>query len=178
MGVIIKFPIRSGSKGSIWCEPLKCFFPQVFHGIQRVTRELLYELGIDDEEIGEYNQFTLETGFEYPGVTIFEPIRRLEMNSDTSLIIRWHRNEEIASTYLTGVADMKPSNLYPICRTDQGIFTLAKRRTSEKWPSPMLFYVAEYYDPKERYGFGFWERSISADGELTASDLLHDDEAD
>jgi hypothetical protein len=151
MGVIIKFPIRSGSKGSIWCEPLQCYFPQVFHGVQRITGEWIAEWGVVDVEPGEYHLFTLVNDCEkYPGVKVFEPITRLEMNADRSLIVRWHGNEEIASTYLTGVADMNPSEGYSIYRSDQGIFTLVECRTRGTWPAPMLFYVAEYNDPKDQ----------------------------
>jgi hypothetical protein len=179
MGAIIKFSIRSGSKGSIFCEPLKCYFPQVFRGVQRITAELIAEWGLDGLEPSNCDQFTLGNSTEkYPGVESFEPIQRLEVNVENSLIVGWHANKEFASAYLSGVADVNPAEDYSIYQSEYGIFTLVKCRTRVSWPSPMLFYVAEYNDPKDRFGFGVWERSISAYGELTASELLFGNDDD
>jgi hypothetical protein len=86
-----------------------------------------------------------------------------------SLVLRHHETHERALGYLSGVEDVTNTcDDVEIYKCSDGIFTLTLRTTDRKWPSPMIFYVAETYDNDTQR----FEVAVSSDGQRRLTDLL------
>ena len=105
---------------------------------------------------------------------ILVPIDRIQSDLTVwkrtrSMVLRHHETLERALGYLSGVEDVTNTcDNTEIYQCSDGIFTLTLRATDRKWPSPMIFYVAETYDNDTQR----FEVAVSSDGQRRPTDLL------
>jgi hypothetical protein len=78
--------------------------------------------------------------------------------------VRWHPTEERGSGYLEAVLDLRDDDtIGEICRTKDGLFTLAERSTHPDWPGPLVIYLAEH-PVNNIVGTEIWYLALAPDG--------------
>jgi hypothetical protein len=158
--------ISLNNSGRLWCSLLQMHFPQIFSFVGN---------GAGDDAKPLNCQYTLNPKARpwAPNV-VLAPIDRIESDLHVgrrtkSLVLRHHETLERALGYLSGVEDVTntcdDAELY---KCSDGIFTLTLRATDRKWPSPMIFYVAETHDNDTQR----FEVAVSSDGQRRPTDLL------
>ncbi len=165
-----RFEIGRARPGGVYCPPLNLNFPVLYRAVQNISREELDELGLTDEEpVESFVHYTIAENHRFLG-SIERTVARGVIDAEApSIIIRWHPNEELARSYLDAlmdVSDPEDSN-GELCRTEDGVFTLAQRPTYREWPGPLVIYLAEV--PAGRpYPFDteIWYIAFRPDGSL------------
>jgi hypothetical protein len=143
MTSILKFEVGRARRGGVYCSPLDVTFPALFRVVQSLSREQLDEHGLTDmEPINRYIHHTMRDEDErrIPGTIESKAIIGVPDSGEPSLVLRWHPNEEYAAAYLDAVADLSDDESNgEICRTNDGLFTRAKRSTNpesrRRWAS-------------------------------------------
>ena len=167
MARIYPFVIRGARRGGIYCQPLDITFPALFRVVQTLSREQLDEQGLSDmEPIDGYVHYTIsdEEQQRIPGTIECTTIRGIPDPDALTLVVRWHANEEHASGYLDAVGDLSDDETNgEICRSNDGIFTLAKRSTNPDWPGPLVIYLA-VHPANNLSGSEIWYLALAPDG--------------
>ena len=89
------------------------------------------------------------------------------------IIVRHHMNEDRASGYLSGFADMEQDGRElnrVLFRTQSGLFTIIRRAPLKGKPNPLLMFAATVPDP--RFGEMDWWKIIGVGGEELTDDVL------
>lgn len=158
--------ISFDDSGRLWCPLRQMFFPQIFSFVG----------GSADDDAKPINcVYTLDPEARpWANNVVLVPIDRIDSgllvgNRTKSLVLRHHETLHRGLGYLNGVEDVtNTSDDVEIYKCSDGIFTLTLRATDRKWPSPMIFYVAETYDnDTQRFEVG-----VSSDGQRRPTDLL------
>jgi hypothetical protein len=159
--------------GAVFCQPLNLRFPTVYRIVQSMTREQLDKHGLHDEEpFKDCNYYTLtgpdNDAARFPGTIDRTRLRNLDPAIDcVSLVIHLHRSRAEASAYLMALFDYGVEHgSEPICRTEQGIFTLISRPTKSSWPGPLIIYCADTVPADNIIGKDSWEVAVAPDGTL------------
>ncbi|WP_064697175.1 hypothetical protein [Rhizobium aegyptiacum] len=156
---VITFP-NAASAADVICTPLNITFPRIYRAALR--DQVHYTLSPDRSP--------------YPDLVEMKQVRSIVSGDRYSVIVRRHQSFDMAHAYLIGLKDGNQSERYDtICQTDQGYFTLLERATKPSWPSPMIFYVADFPENTPLFESGCWERSISADGRWYEAGMLDAD---
>ena len=158
--------ISLDNSGRLWCPLRQMYFPQIFSFVGR---------GADDDAKPINRVYSLDPKARpwADNVTLV-PIDRIQSNllmgrRTKSLVLRHHETLGRALGYLSGVEDVTNTcDDAEIYKCSDGIFTLTLRTTDRKWPSPMIFYVAETYDN----GTQRFEVAVSSGGQRRLTDLL------
>jgi hypothetical protein len=152
--------------GRLWCPLRQMFFPQIFSFVGG---------GADDVAKPINCVYTLDPKARpWTDNVILVPIDRIESDllvgkRTKSLVLRHHETLERALGYQSGVEDVTNTcDDVEIYKCSDGIFTLTLRSTDRKWPSPMIFYVAETYDNDTQR----FEIAVGSDGQRRPTDLL------
>jgi hypothetical protein len=142
------------------------YFPQIFSFVGK---------GADDDAKPINCMYTLDSKARpWTDDVILVPIDRIASDlllgkRTRSLVLRHHETLERALGYLSGVEDVTNTcDDVEIYKCSDGIFTLTLRTTDRKWPSPMIFYVAETYDNDTQR----FEVAVNSDGQRRLTDLL------
>ena len=158
--------ISLNNSGRLWCSLRQMHFPQIFSFVGK---------GADDDAKPINCLYTLDPKARpWADNVLLVPIDRIESNllvgrRTKSLVLRHHETLERALGYLSGVEDVTNTcDDAEIYKCSDGIFTLTLRTTDRKWPSPMIFYVAETYDNDTQR----FEVAVSSDGQRRPTDLL------
>jgi hypothetical protein len=167
LGQVVRFPVKRAVAGRVYCPPLNIYFPQLFRVVQTVTQADLDALGLTDEQpLENFIHYTLHEDEEYFGTVAREAVRSITETGQESVIIRHHRDLNEAVSYLDAVTDLRGGeDVSPICRTRDGIFTLARRPTPSSWPGPMVIYLATH-PADNRFGSEVWHIGIAPDGTM------------
>lgn len=161
---------RRVERGSIWCPPLRLYFPRIFRISQKAASRV-HKAGAPERLLIGY---TLDPSAieAIPGCVVDE-IDHLDRYAPHSLIVRHHWSKSLASSYLEGVEDMADTHDNAgIFEVDEAVFTLAKRSTRAEWSSPMIIYVAEIYDSQNEVGAEHFEVVVGPDGRPEPKELL------
>ena len=169
MAKIHRFEIGRARRGGVYCPPLDLNFPVLHRVVQNVSQEQLDEIGLTDEQpVESYVHYTIGEDQRFLGSTEWTVARGIIDAAAPSLVIRWHPNEELAASYLSAIADIcDPDWNGELCRSEDGLFTLAERPTYRDWPGPLVIYLADY--PTGRpYPFetDIWYIAFRANGAL------------
>jgi len=169
MSNVVEPQRKAEQQGSIWCEPLKLYFPKVFR---------IWNCEYDSNVYGmtEHMGFTLDAN-ALAGQTgiILKPIERLEPSDVVSLVVRHHWSESLASSYLDAVEDLSDrGDGGAIFETDDGVFTLVERTTRAGWPGPMIIYTADLFDADNSINAEHFEVVVDPYGPAVARELLRD----
>jgi Domain of unknown function (DUF4279) len=142
---IHRFEISSALRGGVYCLTLDLNFPILYRVVQNVSREQLDEVGATDEQPGSYVRYTISERIRFLGSTERTVARGIIDAGAPSLVIRWHPNEELAAGYLDALADISDPDDWngELCRSEDGLFTLAERPTHRDWPGPLVIYLAD-----------------------------------
>jgi hypothetical protein len=159
--------ISLNDSGRLWCPLRQMYFPQIFSFVGKDA---------DDDDAKPINcMYTLDSKARpWTDNVILVPIDRIVSDllvgkRTKSLVLRHHETLERALGYLSGVEDVTNTcDDVEIYKCSDGIFTLTLRTTDRKWPSPMIFYVAESYDNDTQR----FEVAVSSDGQRRPTDLL------
>jgi hypothetical protein len=158
--------ISLNDSGRLWCPIRQMYFPQIFSFVGK---------GADDDAKPINCLYTLDPKARpWADNVLLVPLHRIESNllvgrRTKSLVLRHHETLERALGYLSGVEDVTNTcDDAEIYKCSDGIFTLTLRTTDCKWPSPMIFYVAETYDNDTQR----FEIAVSSDGQRRPTDLL------
>jgi hypothetical protein len=158
--------ISPNDSGRLWCPLRQMYFPRIFSFVGK---------GADDDAKPINCVYTLDPKARpWTDNVILVPIDRIESDllvgkRTKSLVLRHHETLERALGYLSGVEDVTNTcDEVEIYKCSDGIFTLTLRTTDCKWPSPMIFYVAETYDNDTQR----FEVAVSSDGQRRPTDLL------
>lgn len=142
------------------------YFPQIFSFVGK---------GADDDAKPINHVYTLDPKARpWTDNVILVPIDRIPLDllvgkRAKSLVLRHHETLERALGYLSGVEDVTNTcDNAKIFKCSGGVFTLTLRTTDHRWPSPMIFYVAETYDNDTQR----FEVAVSSDGQPRPTDLL------
>ncbi len=173
LGQVVRFPVKRAVAGRVYCPPLNIYFPQLFRIVQTVTRADLDALGVTDEQpIENFIHYTLHDDAEYIGTVEREAVRSIAEAGQESVVVRHHRGVDEAVSYLDAVSDIRGGeDTSPICRTKDGLFTLARRPTPSVWPGPMVVYLATH-PANNRFGCEVWHIGITPDGTTLRGDDL------
>jgi hypothetical protein len=169
MAKIYAFEIHRARPGGVLCPPLGITFPALTRIVQSLSREELDEFGVTDVEPGKhFIHYTLSdesSADRYPGTIERASIRGMPDQDGPSLVIRRHTAEEHAYGYLAALGDIsdEEGNGSELCRTDQGLFTLAPRPNRADFPHPLVIYLAEY-PTNNIVGSDYWYLALAADG--------------
>jgi hypothetical protein len=154
------------NSGRLWCSLRQMYFPQIFSFVGK---------GADDDAKPINCLYTLNPkAGPWADNVLLVPIDRIESDllvgkRTKSLVLRHHETLERALGYLSGVEDVTNTcDDAEIYKCSDGIFTLTLRNTDCRWPSPMIFYVAETYDNDTQR----FEIAVSSDGQRGPTDLL------
>jgi hypothetical protein len=164
--------IEQRDVGTVFCPLLPIRFPTVYRIVQSMTRAQLDERRLYHVEPFVFNHYTLteedDDARRYPGTIERKAIRTLDPAVDcVSLVIRHHRSPEQASGYLTGLDDFSVDcGDEPICRTEEGIFTLITRPTNLVWPGPLIIYCVDKVPADDCLGEDNWQVAIAPGGTL------------
>lgn len=172
-GKILRFPVNRVNAGSVYCPPLKLYFPPLYRVVQTVTLEELRRDGIAEEGLaGRHIHYTLSEEDNYFGTISRTVVPRITEADQASIIIRHHPNLEQAMSYLDGAADASGEEIAdPICRTKEGHFTAVRATTKSTWPGPMVIYVA-IHGAENIGGFDIWQVAVGPDGQAVEGDYL------
>ena len=146
MAKIHRFEIGRARRGGVYCPPIDLNFPVLHRVVQNVSQEQLDEIGLTDEQpVQSYVPYTIGEDRRFLGSTEWTVARGIIDAAASSLVIRWHPNEELAASYLSAIADISdPDWNGELCRSEDGLFTLAERPTHRDWPGPLVIYLADY----------------------------------
>jgi hypothetical protein len=145
-------------------------FPTLYRVVQNVSREQLDEVGLtDDEPVEAFIHYTINNDQRFLGSTERAVARGIIDAAAPSLVIRWQPGEERAHGYLDALGDASEVDDWngELCRTEDGLFTLAERSTHPDWPGPLVIYLADC--PTGRpYPFDtdIWYMAFRPDGAL------------
>jgi hypothetical protein len=158
--------ISLNDSARLWCPLRQMYFPQIFSFVAK---------GADDDAKPINCVYTLDPKARpWTDNVILVPIDRIASGPlvgkrTKSLVLRHHETIERALGYLSGVEDVTNTcDGAEIYKCSDGIFTLTLRTTDRKWPSPMIFYVAETYDNDTQR----FEVAVNSDGQRRLTDLL------
>ena len=158
--------ISLNDSGRLWCPLRQMYFPQIFSFVGK---------GADDDAKPINCVYTLDPKARpWTDNVILVPIDRIASDilvgkRTKSLVLRHHETLERALGYLSGVEDVTNTcDDVAMYKCSDGIFTLTLRTTDPRWPSPMIFYVAETYDNDTQR----FEVAVSSDGQRRPTDLL------
>jgi hypothetical protein len=158
--------ISLNDSGRVWCPLRQMYFPQIFSFVGQDA---------DDDAKPINCVYTLDSKARpWTDNVILVPIDRIESDllvgkRTKSLVLRHHETLERALGYLSGVEDVTNTcDDVEIYKCSDGIFTLTLRTTDPRWPSPMIFYVAETFDNDTQR----FEVAVSSDGQRRPTDLL------
>ncbi len=163
MSNVVQFPARKAVSGPIYCDIHDVSFPQVLRIVQTLTAgniaKSLAEAAIvlgDLEPIrpGEYVYYDLDT-CHYGDITSWDRVTFIDAaDMSESIFIRFHESEAEALAYLSATMDLHfdPDSAQAdwgpdIYRTENGVFTLARRETRVGWPGPLIVYLARRKEP-------------------------------
>ena len=161
--------VSTTKRRGLWCPLRKIYFPQVFAFISAHS---------DDTEAPIHRLYTLNPeATPRSNDTRIVPINCIdpsvpEGGRRKSLVVRHHETLEMGIGYANGIEDLTNTcdfvELY-VHRT--GVFTLLLRPTARKWPSPMIFYIAEArHEDTQRF-----EVAVGSNGRARAVDFLGTD---
>jgi hypothetical protein len=103
---IVRFPVNRARPGSVYCPPLKLYFPPLFQVVQTFSPAELRLHGEASEGMPDrYVHYTLSEEDNYVGTIVRTPVNRIIEADQDSIVIRHHTNVEQAMSYLDGVAD-------------------------------------------------------------------------
>jgi len=152
--------------GRLWCPLRQIYFPQIFSFVGK---------GADDDAKPINFLYTLDPKARpRTDNVVLLPIDRIASDFPAgkrtkSLVLRHHETLERALGYLSGVEDVTNTcDGVEIYECSGGLFTLLLRTTDPRWPSPMIFYVAETHDNDTQR----FEVAVSSDGQRRPTDLL------
>jgi hypothetical protein len=170
---ILRFPLKPARVGRVHCPPLNIHFPQLYRLVQKVSRAQLVALGMPCEEpIAEFIDYTITSDGDYTGTVRHQPVQSITDANMESIVIRHHGSMEEASAYLVAVLDILGTDRGDvICKTDEGVFTLARRATESSWPGPMVVYAATHASDNPA-GFAEWQLAIAPDGMIHEGEFL------
>jgi hypothetical protein len=112
-----------------------------------VSRQQLDEAGLADEDpVESYVHYTIDENQRFFGSIERTVARGIIDAGAPSLVIRVHPDEEMAAGYLNALGDISDIDDWngELCRSEDGLFTLAKRPTHRDWPGPLVIYFADY----------------------------------
>jgi hypothetical protein len=164
---IYRFEVGRARRGGVYCQSLDITFPALFRVVQSLSREQLDDHGLTDvEPIDRYVHYTIreDTPQGILGTVECGTMRGIPDPDAPSLVVRWHPTEERASAYLEAVLDLRDDDSTgEICRTKDGLFTLAERSTNPDWPGPLVIYLAEH-PANNIVGTEIWYLALAPDG--------------
>jgi Domain of unknown function (DUF4279) len=166
---IHRFEIGRARRGGVYCPPLDLNFPVLHRVVQNVSQEQLDEIGLTDEQpVESYVHYTIGEDQRFLGSTEWTVARGIIDSAAPSLVIRWHQNEELAASYLSAIADISdPDWNGELCRSEDGLFTLAERPTHRDWPGPLVIYLADYPTGRPNpFETDIWYIAFRANGAL------------
>lgn len=169
-------PVEKG----IFCPPLGLYFPSVLKVVQTVTEEDLDLLQIPQNirgevALGQATRYHLG-GYRLIGSLDVTPIICVDQEHSCSYILRHHASQHEAGAYVQGSNDRAVERC-EITSFEGAWFTFAPVQTKKHWPTPMVYYTAEYPDPTEPYlGIGFWEVAFDVHGRVYNHHFLEEPE--
>jgi hypothetical protein len=165
--------VDNPAPGVVFCEPLGVYFPTLYRGWQKLTTKSIEEFGVADGPF-EGPVFTTSTSDVFVDCTPLEPIVGIPDQDVDSIVIRWHRGPNRAAAYLEAVLDLgfPTTQVDPVCRTPEGIFTVTRVPTKKEWVGPLVIYVASYPSKTRPFESDYWEMSVHPDGSIHATEYL------
>ena len=159
---IVAFPQRRTMAPGVYCEPLNIHFPPLYAVEITLTKDYICTVGLEHEldiTPGLGLNFTLDPDDKFFGDVTWKPLVSLDLDEFARFalrsyrgefaIIRHHHSMESAEGYRNACFDIHFKEVveddycpdFPY-KTDGGIFTLTLTKTHQRWPGPLLFYVA------------------------------------
>lgn len=176
MGKVIRFEIRKDSLG-VYCPPLRIHFPILLRALVTLNEEHIAEVFGDRPRPtgvvpGRAVHYTLdEEAQSLVGDVVWSPASTLLETDEASLFVRHHPSVAVARGYALALTDLGCAGSEPtIFSTDQGVFSLAHRKSLPRWPGPLLVYAAEHVNAE--FGEIDWTLAFAPNGAIVDPDLV------